>query len=113
MCHLVLFLPIIALPAFWLLPLGVAVPLYAVAVGLALWAYWMAFSAMRAPAMTGAEALLHTAGTVRSVDQRLAAISLGGEIWFAEPPADGLKVGDRVEVIGMEGLRLEVKKVAG
>ena len=112
MCHLILFLPIVALPLFWLLPIGVSVPLYALAVVLAIGAYWMALKAMHAPITTGAEALLHTTGTVRSVDRRLATISLGGELWFADPPADVLTIGDCVEVTGMEGLRLKVKRVA-
>ncbi len=111
MCHLVFFLPVVALPLLWLLPLGLSVPLYALAVVLAGGAYWMALKAMRAPVTTGSEALLHATGTVRSVDRRLATISLGGELWFAEPPADVLEVGDCIEVIGIEGLRLKVKRV--
>ncbi len=33
MCHLLLLLPVVALAVFWLLPLSVAFPVYALAVG--------------------------------------------------------------------------------
>ena len=36
MCHLILALPIVALPVLWLLPPGVAVPVYAVIVGISI-----------------------------------------------------------------------------
>ena len=47
MCHLTLFLPIVALPVLWLLPSGISVPLYAALVVLAVWACWLALEAMR------------------------------------------------------------------
>ena len=60
MCHLVLLLPILALPLFWFAPLAIAVPAYVVVLILSGWFYWLAVSAMRRPVHTGAEALAHT-----------------------------------------------------
>jgi membrane protein implicated in regulation of membrane protease activity len=113
MCHLILVLPLAALPLLWLLPAGVSIPLYAAALVAAAWAYWLALRAMRAPVTTGVEALLHAVGTVRSLDGRRAAICLGSELWFTQPSVDPLAVGDRVEVLGMEGLQLKVRRIDG
>jgi len=49
MCHLILLLPVIALPIFWLLPASQSVPAYAVVVAVSGWVYWYAIKAMRLP----------------------------------------------------------------
>ena len=54
MCHVLLFLPVVALPVFWLLPLSIELPAYALALGIALWIYALAIKTARLPVMTGA-----------------------------------------------------------
>ncbi|MCG6875281.1 MAG: NfeD family protein [Betaproteobacteria bacterium] len=111
MCHLVLALPFLALPVFWLLPEGEAVALYVLVLGVTGAVYWLAVRAMRAPVVVGIGTLLRAIGTVRATDGRKASVWVGSELWSAEPQEGALAVGDVVEVVGFEGLRLIVKKV--
>jgi len=110
MCHLILLLPIVALPVFWLLPAGEATVAYAAVLALSLGIYWLVLQAMRAPAVTGIEAMLHRIGTVRSVDGRKASVWVASELWPAETEPGALNVGDLVEVVGSAGLVLAVRK---
>ncbi len=111
MCHLILLLPIVALPLFWLLPAGEAGGLYAAVIGLSMGVYWLVLQAIRAPVVTGIGALMHATGAVRSVDGRKASVWVASELWSAEAEPGALQVGDVVEVIGAEGLVLKVRKV--
>lgn len=111
MCHLILFLPLLALPVLWLLPLGVSAPLYGVVVALSAVIYALALRAMRMPVCTGAEALVHATGTVRSVDGCKAAVWVQSELWSAESGSEPLAEGDQVEVTAIDGLTLKVQKL--
>ncbi len=113
MCHLILLLPIIALPVFWLLPADEASGLYAAVLIASIGVYWLVVQAMRAPVVAGIESLMHTIGAVRDVDGRKASVWVGSELWSAEPEGGALSVGDAVEVVGAEGIVLKVRKVAG
>ena len=111
MCHLLLALPLLALPVLWLLPFNVAVPLYVVVVALSIVVYILAMKAMRMPVSTGAEALLHAFGTVRSAEGRKATVWIQSELWSAESGSETLVEGDQVEVVAMDGLTLKVRKL--
>ncbi len=56
MCHLVLLLPVIALPLFWLLPLSVAGPLYGAAAALAGVVYYYAWDTGAVPCASAGNA---------------------------------------------------------
>lgn len=112
MCHLILALPFVALPMLWLLPWSVGIPLYGIVVVLAVAAYVMTFRAMRLPVTAGAEALMQAIGTVRSVDRRAAYVWVVSELWSATCADGKLAVGDTVEVIGRDGLTLQVRRLA-
>jgi hypothetical protein len=58
MCHLILMIPLLVLPIFWLWPLSLAVPVYTVILLLSLGFYNMIFRAMRRPREIGPETLL-------------------------------------------------------
>ena len=47
MCHLILVMPVVALPVLWLLPPSEGLPLYLVVLVVAGAVYWLAFKAMR------------------------------------------------------------------
>ncbi len=112
MCHLILMMPLLGLAVFWFLPLPVATAIYSAITVASLWLYWLAMRAMRAPVETGAEALLHARGTVIDAAETLACVRLqGGELWNAES-VERLEPGDAVEVVGVEGLRLKVRRTA-
>jgi membrane protein implicated in regulation of membrane protease activity len=111
MCHLVLLLPILALPLFWLAPLAIAAPAYVVILIFSGWIYWLAVSAMPRPVQTGAQALAHTTGEVIARKEGVLQVRVHSEIWNAES-ADDLQPGDRIEVIGVEAMRLKVRRIS-
>lgn len=111
MCHLFLLMPVLALPVFWLLPIGAAGTIYAAVVAISLAVYWLMMKAMRRPVAMGIETMQHAIGVVRYVEGRTATIWARSELWSAEPEAENLRVGDEVEVVGANGVVLKVKKV--
>ncbi len=60
--------------------------------------------------MTGIEALQHALGRVRSVQGNVASIWVNSEPWSARI-VEGLRQGDKVEVVGVDGLLLRVRKL--
>ncbi len=110
MCHIALLLPLLALPVFWIWPLSVSVPVYAVVVIVAALVYWYAVLAMRRPVETGAEGMIGQTGEVIEVHGTSVVVRIGSEIWNARSPAS-LRKGDNVAVIAVERLVLRVKRL--
>ena len=111
MCHLILIgLPLLALSAFWVLPLPLAVPTFVVLVAATVLFYAYLVKGARRPVMTGIEAMLNALGRVRGVHDGIVSVWVNSELWSAWA-AEELHEGDRVEVIGVEGLRLRVRKI--
>jgi len=110
MCHIALLLPVLALPVFWILPLAVSVPVYAVVVIIAGLVYWYAMLAMRRPVETGVEGMIGATGKVVESHGASLVLRIGGEIWSGRS-ATALSKGERVEVIAMERLVLVVKRL--
>jgi membrane-bound serine protease (ClpP class) len=95
----------------------VSIPLV-VGVGIATGAFFLtvltfALRAQRRPVEVGAEALIGRIGETRTALAPQGMIHVAGELWSAviESGASELKIGERVEVIGVEGLRLRVRPV--
>jgi len=109
-CHLILLLPLLALPLFWLTPLSVALPAYVAVLGLSGGIYLLAIRAMHRPVQTGTEALLHRRGEVLGKEGNLFRVRVGSELWNAESK-ENMHSGDRVEVEAVEELRLRVRRV--
>jgi len=110
MCHLVLLLPVIALPLFWLLPLSVAGPLYGAAAALAGVVYYYAWDTGRRPVRIGRECMQGALGEVLTTKPSLR-VRVYGEIWQARC-ADDLSPGDTVRVEDLDHLTLQVSKAA-
>ena len=110
MCHIALLLPLLALPVFWIWPLSVSVPVYAVVVIIAALVYWYAVLAMRRPVETGAEGMIGQTGEVIEVQGTSVVVRIGSEIWNARSSAS-LRKGDNVAVIAVERLVLMVKRL--
>jgi len=113
MCHFLLFLPVLALPVFWLWPLSIALPAYALSLVIAFWVYALAIRMSRRPAMTGAEGMIGECGRVVRVEGRTATLLIHGEYWFAEAEGDPLAIGETALVVGIEGLRLKARRRSG
>jgi membrane protein implicated in regulation of membrane protease activity len=109
MCHLILLMPVFALAVFWIWPLAVAAPIYAVVSALSLWMYALVWQAMRRPVLIGAEELVHSTGEVMEVQGKTLRVRVHSEMWNAES-RDSLRRGDRVQVIGITGLTLRVRR---
>lgn len=113
MCHLVLLLPVVALPIFWLLPPSQSIPIYAAVLLLAVGVYACAIKAMRMPLAQEAR-LTSAVGKVTAIESRGGyRVEILGESWEADS-LKPLQQGDRVRVTGRDGLTLRVEKaIAG
>ncbi len=110
MCHLILFLPVFALPVFWFFPLTTALPSYLFILGISLFIYFKVFGAMRMEVQTGQEAMLGKEGlVVKDIDPE-GKIQYASEIWDAMAEGKRLLKGERVKIIGFQGLRLLVEE---
>lgn len=109
MCHLILMLPVLGLPVFWVLPLSEALPVYGVILALSILVYVYVMRAMRHPVETGTEEILHSTGKVIEVGAKDIRVRVHSEMWRAVS-AEKLQPGDLVEIIGIDGLQLRVRK---
>jgi membrane-bound serine protease (ClpP class) len=93
----------------------VSVPLV-VGTGIATAAFFMtivafAIRGLRRPVETGARALVGRIGQVRTTLAPSGMVQVAGELWSAEGEDDEtLGVGTRVQVVGVDGLKLVVRK---
>jgi membrane protein implicated in regulation of membrane protease activity len=104
--------PILALPVFWLLPIGQAVIVYSVALALSGWMFWLMRGNRHRPVKTGKESLVGREAkiTSRSNGTRPSyTLMIEGEIWTARS-REALKTGERVVITGSEGNTLIVSR---
>jgi len=110
---IVMLLPLVALPVFWLVPLGEAIPIYVVC--FLIWAgmMWVMRASMKKAVTTGAEAMIGKQTTVVSqVPSDVVTpyrVQLQGEIWRASSRG-ALHPGDTAVVVSVEGNKLAVRK---
>ena len=111
MCHLILLMPVLALPIFWLVPLDAAIPIYIVIVLISGFFYRLIAKSMGKQPETGSESLIGaTAEVVTKLKPGGIAqylVRLGGELWSARCP-DVLKEGETVSISAVDGTRLVV-----
>ena len=109
MCHLILAMPLLALPIFWLVPPDVSVPVYAVITLASVFVYMKVMGSMKKPVVTGNEALVGAHGEVVTVtgDNRYL-VRANGELWTARGGA-GLESGQQVVISSVEGLTLSIQ----
>jgi len=111
-CHVLLFgFPAAGLLLFAVLPLPVALAVYLPLSALSVGVGWVSVRALGACPKIGAEALPGRVARVASLDERTALVRVDGELWEAIP-RDGLAPGRRVEIVGVDGLRLLVRPLA-
>jgi membrane-bound serine protease (ClpP class) len=73
-----------------------------------------ALRTIHVPVSMGAETYAGKTGTAKtSVDDTGGQVQLGSELWSADPTPESEKIGkgDKVEVVGIKGLRLKVRKI--
>ncbi len=111
MCHVLLLLPVLALPVFWFWPLEIALPLYGVAGVASVGIYALVYRAWRTPLAHGPQTLIGAIGCVISAERQRAILRLGGELWLADVQGQPLTPGEQAEVVGIHGLQLKARKV--
>ncbi|MBW2094057.1 MAG: NfeD family protein [Deltaproteobacteria bacterium] len=113
MCHLVLLLPLFALPVFWVLPFQAALPLYLGILAISLFLYFKIFKAMMSPVRTGQEAMLgKTAVVIEDIDPE-GKIEYASKIWDAVSKGTPLFNGAHVKINKARGLIVDVEPIAG
>lgn len=112
MCHLVLLLPVVGLPLFWLAPLYAAGPVYALNLFLSVWLYWLIMRSWRQPVESGVEQLRRASGRVVDVTGKSATVRVRNELWKCKC-REKLSCGDTVKVLDVDGLTLRVEKISG
>jgi membrane-bound ClpP family serine protease len=109
MCHIILLLPIFALPVFYFLPLGTALPLY---FGVLLFT-WLVYSkiigAMKAKVKTGKEGLLGEEALVIEDINPDGKVMVLSEIWVARGNGKKFLKGQKVAIAGFDGLTAIVR----
>jgi len=110
---LVIVLPVLGLPLFWILPLRQALPLYVLFLGAFTGTMWIMHRTMHYPKATGPEPLIGEEGEVVSETGGGYGppymVRVRGELWSAES-RDALRVGDAVVVISVVGNCVRVKR---
>ncbi len=115
MCHLILLMPVLGLPLFWLLPLGYALPINFVIWLISVFLYWLIRRAMRKPLQDGFQSLIGTEAEVvskRAPDgstQYLVRSQGEGELWSAYS-ADALDIGEWVNIVAVKGIGVVVER---
>ncbi len=113
MCHLILLMPVIALPIFWLMPIGYAAPIYVLISLASGFFYWLITRAMRQPVRDGFRSLIGTEVEVVSkldpLDHAQYLVRSGGELWGARS-GEVLHPGENVSVTAVDGIRLVVAR---
>jgi membrane-bound serine protease (ClpP class) len=72
-----------------------------------------ALRAQRAPVQTGVQTMVGKTGVAKSDIGLLGQVQVGAELWSALPSEGSgtISKGDQVEVVGIDGLRLKVRKL--
>ena len=106
MCHLILMMPLLALPVFWLMPLGYSVPSYIAVVLVSAILYWVITRAMKQPIQDDFRSLVgNQAEIVSCLDSNHLAqylVRSRGELWSAHSK-DTFQTGDLVNIVAVQG----------
>ncbi len=109
MCHILLLLPIFALPLFLFFPWEAALILYAGVCLLSAAFYWLIWRTMHQPSTTGIEGMMGAVGTVFRRSEEKTKVLYRGEIWEAVCK-EAMSLGERVEIVGFDRMKLVVRR---
>jgi membrane-bound serine protease (ClpP class) len=90
----------------------VIVPVVAATAGIFIFAISAGIKAQLSRPATGAEGLIGEVGVVRTPIDGEGQVFVRGEIWRAVSGGEPIPAGERVEIVGMDGLTLRVKRLA-
>jgi membrane protein implicated in regulation of membrane protease activity len=107
MHNLLLFLPLLALGLFIVLPWQAALPLYGVILIISMIGYWKGFQSQRQPPIMGRKVMVGEGAKVVKMEGDEMEVDYRGEIWKAVS-AQPLHTGQQVVIEKVEGLTLRV-----
>lgn len=114
MCHLILFMPVLGLSVFWLLPFAYALPSYAAIALTSAFLYWLITKAMKKPIQDGFQSLVGTEAEVvskRAPDHSAQyLVRSQGELWSAYS-TDVLEIGEQVNIVAVKGIGVVIERV--
>ncbi len=111
MCHLILFMPVFALPVFWFFPFSTALAIYLIISGISAFLYFLIFKAMTMKPRVGKEAMLgQTADVIKDIAPE-GKIKYFTEIWNAMADGKKFSVGEKVMIQGFWGMTVLVKEI--
>lgn len=111
MCHLILFLPVFALPVFWFFPFSTALPIYLIIAGISVFMYFLIFKAMMMKPRVGKEAMIGKTVVVIKDIAPEGKIKYASEIWNAMTDGKKISVGEKVIIHGFWGMNVLVKEI--
>ncbi len=91
----------------------VIVPVVALTAGVFVFAVSAGVRAQMQRPTTGAAGLLHETGVAKTAIDPEGQVLVHGELWTAVADAPGIPAGERIRVVGVEGLRLRVERASG
>jgi membrane protein implicated in regulation of membrane protease activity len=104
-------LPILGVGVFWLVPVWLAVPVYAAILAVSTYGFFVGVRARHRAVQTGVEAMAHKIGEVVDADSDHGRVQIDGEVWEALS-AEPLHPGEQVEILGLaDKLTLRVRGV--
>jgi membrane protein implicated in regulation of membrane protease activity len=113
---ILMFLPLIALPVFWFLPLGQAVLIYLICFLLSGWMFWLMRRNKKYRVVTGREGLIGQEAEAISTStiggKTAYTVRIEGELWTARSH-DAVQPGEKVVITATEGSILIVKHKDG
>jgi membrane-bound serine protease (ClpP class) len=92
---------------------SVIVPVVALTAGIFVFAVSAGVRAQMQRPTTGVAGLLHETGVAQTPIDPEGQVLVRGELWAAVADAPGIPAGERVRVVGVEGLRLRVERASG
>ncbi len=105
MCHIILLLPLLTLPLFFVLPFSTALPIYLVILIMTWFLYYKILVVMKSKVQTGIEALIdEDAAVVEDINPE-GKILVWSEIWSATANGKKFLKGQKVKICGFYGLK--------
>jgi membrane protein implicated in regulation of membrane protease activity len=104
---LLLFLPLLALGLFFILPWQAALPLYGLLLVISIIGYWKGVQAQRQPPVMGRRVMVGEHAVVVRTEGNKVEVDYQGEIWKAAS-SQPLRRGQEVVIEKVEGLVLQV-----
>ncbi len=113
MCHIILSLPILALPLFFFLPFRVALPIYLAITGASVFVYYKIVLVIRTKVQTGTEGMIGEDTEVIEDINPKRKVRFGGELWRANARDGNFRRGERVRICEVQGMEVIVEAPHG